>query len=128
MKFYYITNIFDLHIFDNETRALLIFFWNLHRNAFCFFIFLTDRNITNSLLTIHLKCTVVPYANLNSSFLKKPFLNCRPLNMLFRFFRFLIYVHFNEAFVKNFMKKLSFFNKNFQNSFQDIVYYRNIKM
>ena len=23
MKVYYVTNIFDLHIFDNETRALL---------------------------------------------------------------------------------------------------------
>ena len=36
----------------------------------------------------------------------------------------LIYVYFNEAFVKNFMKKLSSFNTNFQNSFQDAVYYR----
>ena len=25
MKFYYVTNIFDLHIFDNETAAILIF-------------------------------------------------------------------------------------------------------
>ena len=28
--------------------------------------------------------------------------------MLFRFFRFLIHIYFNEASVKNFMKKLSF--------------------
>ena len=26
MKFYYVTNIFDLHIFDNETVAILISF------------------------------------------------------------------------------------------------------
>ena len=40
--------------------------------------------------------------------------------MLFCFFRIVIYVYFNEAFIKNFMKKL-IFNINFQNSFQDAV-------
>ena len=35
-----------------------------------------------------------------------------------------MYVYFNEAFVKNFMGKLSFFNKNVYNSFQDVVNYR----
>ena len=44
--------------------------------------------------------------------------------MLFLSFRFLICVYFNEAFVKKFMKELSFFNTNFQNSFQNVVYYR----
>ena len=46
--------------------------------------------------------------------------------MLFRTFRFLIYVYFNKhnTFVKNLMKKLAFFNSNFQNSFQYVVYYR----
>ena len=39
------------------------------------------------------------------------------------FFQFLIYVNFNEAFVKKFMKKPLFFNTNFQNSSQDLVYY-----
>ena len=60
--------------------------------------------ITTSLLMIHWKCTVVHYANLNSSSINKPFLNYGLLNMLFCFFRFLIYVYFNEAFVKNFVK------------------------
>ena len=59
--------------------------------------FLKERNITTSLLIIHLKCTVVHYANLNSSFTNKPFLNYGPMTMLFRFFRFLIYVFFNET-------------------------------
>ena len=49
---------------------------------------------------IHLKCTAVHYT----------FLNYGPLNMLLRFFRFLIYVYFNEPFVKNFMKIISFLN------------------
>ena len=64
------------------------------------------------------------YANLNSSSISKLFLNYELLNMLFSFFQFLIYVYFNESFVKNFMEILSFFCRNFQNSFQDVVYYR----
>ena len=44
--------------------------------------------------------------------------------MLFRFFRFLVYVYSNDAFIKIFMKQLSFLNANFQNSFQDVVYNR----
>ena len=79
--------------------------------------FLKERNITTSLLMIHLKCSIVHYANLNSSSIDKPFLNYWPLNMLSRFFRFLIYNYFNEG-------NLSFFNTNFQNSFQDVADYR----
>ena len=73
---------------------------------------------------IHLKCTIVNYANLNLGFKNKPFLNYGLFNMLFRFFRFHIYVYFNETFVKNFMTGLSLFNTNFQNSCQDVAYYR----
>ena len=64
------------------------------------------------------------YANLNSSSINKKFSNYGPLNMLFLAFRFLIYVSFNEALFKKFIKKLSFFNTNFQDLFQDVVYYR----
>ena len=39
-------------------------------------------------------------------------------------FQFLIYNYFNGAFVKNFMKNLSFVNTNFQNSFEDVTSYR----
>ena len=96
------------------------FFLNLHGNAFPFFIFLNERSIETSFLMTQLKCTVVHYPNLNSSSVNKPFLNYGPLNMLFRFFRFLIYVYFNKAFVKN--STLYSFNTNFQNSFQDVDY------
>ena len=58
---------------------------------------------------MQLKCGVVHYANLNSSSINKPFLNYGLLNMLFCFFRFLIYVYFNIS---------------FHNSFQEVVYYR----
>ena len=49
-----------------------------------------------------------------------------PLNMLFSFLRLFRYVYINEAFVKNFMKKLSFFNTNFQNSFLTEYYDLNL--
>ena len=120
-NFYYLTNIFDLHAFDNETAAFLIFFEICTDMHIVSLFFLNKRNITTSFLMIHLKCTVVNYANLNSSSINKPFLNMlfnRPSNMLFRFFQFLIYVYFNEAFVNKFMKQLSFFNTNFQNLFE----------
>ena len=106
-NFYYLTNIFDLHAFDNETAAFLIFFEICTDMHIVSLFFLNKRNITTSFLMMHLKCTVVNYANLNSSSINKPFLNMlfnRPSNMLFRFFQFLIYVYFNEAFVKKFMK------------------------
>ena len=87
------------------------------------FFFLNERNIRTSRLIIHLKCTVVHDANLNLSCINKPFFNYGPSNMLFRFFSISHLCFFNEALVKKFMKNLSFFNTNFQNSFPDIVYY-----
>ena len=99
---------------------------NLHGNAFYLF-FLNKRSSATSLLMIHLKCTVIHYANLNSSSMNKPYLRgCWIYYFVGGFFGFLfmLFIYFNEAFVTNFMKKLSFFNTNFQNSFQDVVYYR----
>ena len=84
--FYSVTNIFDLHIFEFKTATLLNFFQICTDMHFVSLIFLNERNITTSLLTIHLECTVVPYANLNSSSVNKPFLNYGLLNMLFFFF------------------------------------------
>ena len=74
---------------------------------------LNEINILKSLLMIQLKCTVVHYANLNSSSINKPVLKYESLNMLFRFFRFLIYIYFNEAFFKNFMKSTLIFEYKF---------------
>ena len=88
-NFYYVKNIFHLHIFVNETATLLNFFEIFTDMHFVSLFFLNERNITTFLLIIHLKCTVAHYANLNSSFINKPFLNYRLLNMLFRFFYFL---------------------------------------
>ena len=124
-NFYYITNIFDLHKFENETAALLfsIFFffsicWDMH---FVPLFFLNKRNMTTFLLMKHLKCTVVHYTSLNWSSKNKRFLSYRSLNMSFLFFDFLFmfilmkllskYLWNNYNFFINF-----FFNKNFQNS------------
>ena len=73
-----------------------------------------------------LKCIVVGYSNGNESFTGRLFSNYGPLNMLFHFFRYLIYSVFHDTFVKSFMKKLSFFSSNFKNPFQDVVYYRKL--
>ena len=72
--FYYVKNIFDLDTFDNETAALLKFFEISTEMHFISLFFLNERNITISLFMIHLKCTFVPYANLNSSSINKPYL------------------------------------------------------
>ena len=86
-----------------------------------------EGNIKASILLIYLKCIVVGYSNGNESFTGRLLSNYGPLNMLFHFFRYLIYSVFHEAFVKKFMKKLSFFNSNFKNQFQDVVYYRKLQ-
>ena len=99
-NFYDVTNIFDLHIFEIEISvhiskkiksvALLIFFEICTDMHFVYLFFLNKRNITTSLLMMHLKCTVLHYANLNSSPIDKPLLNYTVLNRLFRFFYFLL--------------------------------------
>ena len=93
-KFYYVTNMFDLHVIENEIFvhiskkfrrvALLIFFEICTDLHFVSLFFLNERNIATFLLMIHLKFTVVHYANLNSSSINKLFLNYGLLNMLFQ--------------------------------------------
>ena len=116
---------FFIYIFVTMKRRHFYLFFKFAQICILFrYFFQKERNIKTSLLMIHLKCTVVHYADSNSSSKNKPLLNYGSLNMLFRFFRFLIYVYSNETFVKQLKKYLSFFNTNFQNSFQDVVYYR----
>ena len=84
------------------------------------------REILNfQFLLIVLKCIVVGYSN-GKNFTGRLFSNYELLNMLFHFFWYLIYSVFHEAFVKKFMQKLSFFNSNFKNQFQDVVHYRKL--
>ena len=85
MKIYYVTNIFDLHTFDNEMTALLKFFEISTEMHFVSLFFLNKRNITTSLLMMHLKCTVVHYANLNSSSINTPYLRAVEYAVFFCF-------------------------------------------
>ena len=85
-----------------------------------------EGNIKASILLILLKYIFVGCSNGNESFTGRLFSNYGPLNMLFHFFRYLIYSVFHKTFVKKFMKKLSFFSLNFKNLFQDVVYYRTL--
>ena len=89
MKVYYVTNIFDLHIVDNETRALLKCFEIFTEIYFVSLFFLNERNISTSLLMMHLKCTVVHYASVNSSPINTPYLQTVEYAISF-FFLFLI--------------------------------------
>ena len=123
MKFFYITNIFDLQIFDNKTVALLKCFKICMEMCFVYLFILNGRNITTSLLMIRLKSIVVYCANLNSRPITKQFFKLRLIEYAISFSQILIYVYFSKTFVKNFREN-SLFNTNFRNSFQDVVYYR----
>ena len=124
MKFYYVTKIFDLHTFDDERTAFSKFFEICLEIHFVSLFFLNETNIRTSFLIIHLKCTVVHYTDLNSRSINKPYVRTVE-NALSCFFLFLLYVYFNKAFVKDFMEIIiAFFDTNFQNSIQDVVYCR----
>ena len=133
---------FDVLIFPTFKRLLSKYLWSeisqqWNNGPFSFFeicmeepfpsqILSKEGNIKSSVLLILLKCIVAGYSNGNESFTGRLFSNYGPLNMLFHFFRYLIYSVFHETFVKKFMKKLSFFSSNFKNPFQDVVYYRKL--
>ena len=56
MKFYYVTNFFNLYIFDNETMALSKIFQISTEMHFVFLFFVNERNIATLLWMIHSKC------------------------------------------------------------------------
>ena len=60
--FYFVTNTLDLHIFENETATFSNFFEISTDMHFVSLFFLNERNITTSLLMIHLRCTFLHYA------------------------------------------------------------------
>ena len=129
ITFYRFTNIYDLTFFDNETTALWIFFFFFEtytEDPFASKILSNQGKIKVSILLILLRYIFEGYSNWNESFTSRLFSNCGPLNMLFRFFQYLIYSVFHKTFVKKFMKKLSFFSSNFKNLFQNVVYYRKL--
>ena len=96
-------------------------FWCI-RKWILFVIFSNERNIRTSLLMMHLKCAVAHYANLNSSSINNSCLRGVVYAILL-LFQFLIL-----AFVKSSMKKLWFFNTNFQKFISTYSILQNIRM
>ena len=82
--------IFDLYTFDNETMALLKIFETSKEINFLSLFFLNERNITSSLLTMHLKCVVLHCANLNSSSINKVYLRAIEFAISIFLFMFLL--------------------------------------
>ena len=88
MKFCYLTNSFDQQTLDDKTTAFLKHLEISTEMHFVSLYFLNERNIATSLLMRHLKCTVVHYANLNSSSINKPYLGAVEYAILFFYFFF----------------------------------------
>ena len=93
MNLSYVTNIFDLYVFDNETTALLNVFEICTETYFAYLFFLNERNISTSLLMMHLKCTAAHYGSLNSSAIKQAVFKLRAVEYAISFYRFLIYIN-----------------------------------
>ena len=105
-----------------------VFFEICTEEPFASQIFSYERNIKASVLLILLKCIVVGYSDGNESFTGRLFSNYGLLNVLLRFFRYLIYSVFHETFAKNFMTKLSFFSSNFKKLISRCSISQEIKM
>ena len=129
MKFYCVTNIFELHSFHNEMMALLKLFEISTEMYFVSLFFLKERNITTSLVMIHFKCAVVHCANPNSNSgsINKPYLQAVEYTISFFLNSYLRL--FLQGFYQKRYKKPIGFNTNFQNLFQYVVYIlQNIRM
>ena len=107
MKFYYVTKVLDLQVFGNETSALLKFFEICTEMRFVYLFFVNKRNITTSLLMIHLKYSVVHCANLLSILINEPFLNYVPSNIPF-FLDFLFIFILTRLLLKTYEKTIIF--------------------
>ena len=124
INFYCFTNICDLKFLDNETTTLWIFFEIARKSVWLLKFWQIREILTPQSCWYFYNVLLWVILMENESFTGRLFSNYGSLNMLFHFFRYLIYSVFHETFVKKFMKKLSFFSSNFKKPFQDAVYYR----
>ena len=74
IKYYYVRNTFDLQNFNN---------WNFHEKAFVSLFYPKWKKHYNLTFNVHLKCTVLHYANVNSSSIDKPYLQAVEYTILF---------------------------------------------
>ena len=94
------SQLFLIYTFLTMKRWPFNFFEICTDMHFVSLFFLCERNITTSLLMIHLKCTVMHYANLNSSTKNKLFLTGRWI-CYFAFFDFLFMFVLMKCLSKN---------------------------
>ena len=93
------------------------FFWKFARRSLLLLRFCQMKEILKpQILLILLKCIFVGYSNVNESFTDRLFSNYGPLNILFHFFRYLIYSVFHKTFVKKVYKETILFQLKFQKS------------
>ena len=116
VKYYSLIKIWSLEIFGSETTALEIFLKTSTETRFHCFFSLNEKINAMCHLIIHIKCIAVIYFNENWSSLKWPFWKNGLSNMVSYFLGFFTFSCL-YIFAENFMKKLSFFNINFWNSF-----------
>ena len=103
-NFYYVTNIFDLHICKNETATLLIFFEICTDMHFVSLFFSKWKQHYNLPVDDTFKMYCCALCWLKFKLQKEALLKLRVVEYAISFFLFLIYVYFNEALVKIFMK------------------------
>ena len=117
MQFFYVKNIFDLQFSDSETTTLSKSLEICMKMHFVSLFFLNERNI----LMIQLKCTVVHYVNLRSSSI---IFKLRAVEYVSPFFSICYLSLFQRGSCEKLLKKIFIFNTHFQNSSQDVGYYR----
>ena len=118
INYYSLTKIWGLKIFDSEMTSHK----NLHGNGFSLFVFVKPKNHWNMSFHGNYKIYCCILLSWKSKLLQRPFLNNRSSNMVSQFLRFFTFSCLYSIFVKNFMKKSSFFNMNFWNLFQDLLF------
>ena len=99
--------VYDLKFLDNETTSLSLKKICMEER-FASSILSNKGNIKASILLILLKCIAVRYSNGNESFTGRLLSNYRPLNMLFHFFRYLIYCVFQKVYKETIPFQLNF--------------------
>ena len=123
MRFYYITNIFDLHTSGKETTALLKFFWNLHGMHFVSFFFSKWRKYYNLTFdeTFKIYCCYP-----NSSSIKKLYL--RAVKSAISFFSISYICSFYQGFCQKLCEKINIFEYRFPKFISRFSILQNIKI
>ena len=90
MRLYYVINISDLHIFDDETTALLKIFENCTEMHFASLFFLNERNITTTYDRFKMYCCALCSSKFKLH--KQVVLDYGPLNTLFDFIFYFLFM------------------------------------